>query len=36
MIPALAESEWRRTLVQITGWLRQSRDTGLGLVLFCY
>jgi hypothetical protein len=36
VIPALAESEWRRTAVQITGWLRQSRDTGQGLVLFCY
>jgi hypothetical protein len=35
-IPALADSPWRRTVMQVAGWLRQSRDTGRGLVLFCY
>ena len=35
-IPALADSEWRSTVMQIAGWLRQSRDTGRGLVMFCY
>jgi hypothetical protein len=34
-IPGLADYEWRRTVVQIAGWLRRSRDTGQGLVLFC-
>jgi hypothetical protein len=35
-IPALTDCPWRRTVMQIAGWLRQSRDTGRGLVVFCY
>jgi hypothetical protein len=35
-LPALSDSPWRRTVIQIAGWLRQSRDTGHGLVVFCY
>jgi hypothetical protein len=35
-MPALADSPWRRTVMQIAGWLRHGRDTGRGLVVFCY
>jgi hypothetical protein len=35
-IPTLAESEWRSAGVQVASWLRQCRDRGEALVVFCY